>query len=501
MKKVITIILDGFGIRDEEKGNAIKAARMKNFNHLWKTYPHSLLQASGSYVGLNDGQFGNSEVGHMTIGAGRLVKQNELVVNDFLEEGYKTNEVFQTLLREKNQNIHIMGLASDGNVHAGIDDFLNLYKILVENDFKNICFHLITDGRDTGINDGIKYVKLIEDEIKKYKVGEIVSICGRYFAMDRDQNQDRTKMYYDLVTRARGISVIDPKIAMKNYYSKNTTDEFMKPLIINPDKVIKNGDTIVWMNYRADRSKQILKSFNETFNDFQTINMRDTKVYTFFPIDEEVKAYNFINNISVPNSLGLYLANLGVQQARISESEKFPHVTYFFDGGYEGKIPKCTKINVPSPNVETFDLKPEMSAVGVTKEVCKAMEKDFDFIFMNFANPDMVGHTGNFDATVKACMAIDICLGKILEVADENFYKVIVLSDHGNADTMLTESGEICTTHTSSPVPFIIRDEKIKLKSEGDLTMVAPAILEYMDIAIPEEMKDTQTLFEEIELF
>ena len=318
--------------------------------------------------------------------------------------------------------------------------------------------------------------------------------------MDRDENYDRTRAYYDLVVRGRGVGALDPVIAMKNYYSNNVTDEFMKPIILKEDKVVRNDDVIIWMNYRADRSKQILRAFKDSnFNEFPTLKMTNLEVYTFFPIDENIDSISFMEPIKVVNSLGLYLSSLGINQARISESEKFPHVTYFFDGGYDGSIDKCTKINVPSPIVETFDLKPEMSAVGVTKEACKAMEKDYDFIFMNYANPDMVGHTGNFDAAVKACMAIDVCLGKVLEVAEENFYKVIVLSDHGNAETMLLDNGEICTTHSSEPVPFIIKDEKIKLKEKGDLTMVAPTILHYMDIAAPEEMKDTPILIIEDE--
>lgn len=500
MKKVLAIILDGFGIREEEKGNAVKAAKMKNFEHLWKTYPHSLLEASGTYVGLNEGQFGNSEVGHMAIGAGRLVKQNEIIVNEFLETNYKENEQFLNLLNKKDKNIHIMGLGSDGNVHAGIDDFLSLFKILYENGFKNIYFHVITDGRDTGINDGVKFIELIQNKINEYKVGEIVTVSGRYYGMDRDENYDRTRAYYDLVVRGRGVGALDPVIAMKNYYSNNVTDEFMKPIILKEDKVVRNDDVIIWMNYRADRSKQILRAFKDSnFNEFPTLKMTNLEVYTFFPIDENIDSISFMEPIKVVNSLGLYLSSLGINQARISESEKFPHVTYFFDGGYDGDIDKCTKINVPSPIVETFDLKPEMSAVGVTKEACRAMEKDYDFIFMNYANPDMVGHTGNFDAAVKACMAIDVCLGKVLEVAEENFYKVIVLSDHGNAETMLLDNGEICTTHSSEPVPFIIKDEKIKLKEKGDLTMVAPTILHYMDIAAPEEMKDTPILIIEDE--
>ncbi len=495
MKKILTIILDGFGIRDEENGNAIKKAQMKTFNSLWNEYPHSTLMASEEAVGLHKGQFGNSETGHLTIGAGRLIKQNETLVDEFLDGDVLQNETFNDLLNYKDKDIHLMGLASDGNVHAGIDDFLKLYVILVKNGFKKIHFHIITDGRDTGIHDAYKYIYEILNLINNYKIGDIATICGRYYAMDRDKNYDRTKIYYDLVTKGIGEYTENIKNTIYNMYEHNVTDEFMKPLIVKKNAIIKNGDVLIWMNYRADRAKQILSSFIlEDFSYFNRLNLNDLKVYSFLPIDKNIKTNYFINEPVINNPLGLYLEKLEFTQARIAETEKFPHVTYFFDGGYNGKINKCNEFLIPSPKVATYDLKPEMSAVEITKKCIECMVQDYDFILMNFANPDMVGHTGNFEATVKACMAVDLCLEKIVEKAFENFYKVIILADHGNADIMFDENGNKVTTHTLSKVPFIILDKSIKLKDSGDLTMVAPTILEYMDIAIPDEMKDSDIL-------
>ena len=493
MKKILTIILDGFGIREEEKGNAIKEAHMNTFNSLWDKYPHALLGASESSVGLAPGQAGNSEVGHMTIGAGRLLKQNEILVNDFLSSPDMENKNVIKLLENKDKDIHIMGLCSDGNIHAGVDDFVNMYKFLVNNGFSKIHFHLITDGRDTGVHDAMKYVNMIKDVIKEYGVGEIASVCGRFYAMDRDENWDRT--YYDLVTMGKGISSINIEKSIESSYGKGITDEFIKPIVCSRNN-IKNGDIIMWMNYRADRAKQILSSIVNwsSFEGFSVSNMKDTLVFSFLPVDKKIKTYNLIEPTTVKNSLGLYLSELDFTQARIAESEKFPHVTYFFDGGVDGKIKGCDKFHIPSPSVATYDLKPEMSCIDVTKRVILSMRNDYDFILVNFANPDMVGHTGVMEAAVNACSAVDICLSKIIEKAEENFYKVIILADHGNADTMINEDGSICTTHTTSKVPFIICDDKVKLKSEGTLVNVAPTILDYMDIAIPKEMEGTESL-------
>ncbi len=495
MKKILTIILDGFGLRDEVHGNAIKEADMKCFNRLWEEYPHSKLDASEEKVGLQKGQFGNSEVGHLTIGAGRLIKQNPTLVNDFINSNVLENEKFNQLIENKEKDIHIMGLCSDGNVHASIDNIINMYKLLVKNGCKKIHFHVITDGRDTGVHESYNYIKMITDVIKENKVGDIATICGRYYAMDRNKNYDRTKKYYDLVTQGIGINNSNIEGIINKLYEKNITDEFIVPILVNKDGLIKNGDILLWMNYRADRAKQIISSFVcDDFNGFNTLDMSKLSVYSMLPIDDDIPTEHFIEEPVINNPLGRYLEKLELTQARISETEKYPHVTYFFDGGYEGKIAKCNMFHIPSPDVPTYDLKPEMSAIEVTKKVVECMIHDYDFILVNFANPDMVGHTGNFDAAVKACVTVDVCLNKIVEKAEENFYKVIILADHGNVDIMLDENDNPVTTHTLSKVPFIILDKNVKLKESGDLTMVAPTILEYMDIAVPEEMKETELL-------
>lgn len=498
MKKILTIILDGFGYREEEEGNAIKAARMKNYENIWNNYPHTTIYASEEPIGLRAGQFGNSEIGHSTIGAGRIVKQNESLVDELLDNA-DDNLTFQMLIDYTRSNpdksVHLMGLCSDGLVHSDMNHFIKLYNRLVDNGVHNIYFHLITDGRDTGTNSAYNYIKKIEDEINEREVGSIASLCGRYYAMDRDKKWDRTQLYYDLVTKARGFEFNTSKEALDASYSENITDEFVKPIILDKNGVIKDDDSVIWINYRADRSKQIVSTLTDVnFSEFKTINYNNLNVYTFFPLDKTIKTKNFLPLNQVENPLGVYLSNLGLSQARVAETEKFAHVTYFFDGSNNSKLEKCDKFLIPSPKVATYDLKPEMSAVEVTKKTIDCMQKDYDFILVNFANPDMVGHTGNWNAAVKACITIDICLGKLLEVAEDNFYKIVILADHGNADIMFDENKVPVTTHTLSKVPFIILDNKVKLADDGSLINVAPTILEYMDIAVPKEMADTPSL-------
>jgi len=496
MRKVLTVVLDGFGYREEEYGNAIKMADTKNFDKIWNEYPHTTLYASEEYVGLNEKEFGNSEIGHMTIGAGRKIKQHGPRITEFLKTINKENTLFNEFLESaKTRTVHIIGLYSDGKVHSNIEHFLSIYHLLKENNALNIHFHLITDGRDTDIHAAIDFINNLEEIIKNDKQADITSICGRFYAMDRDANYDRTKTYYDLITKGTGVKVKSAKDGILNIYKKSITDEFIYPLIINPENTIKDGDIILWMNYRSDRGKQIMRAFaSPDFEDIPTFKYENLDIYSFFPLDKDINTKNFLEDINVTNPLGIYLSNLGITQARIAETEKYAHVTYFFDGMYNGKINKCEKILVPSPKVETYDLKPEMSATEVTKKTINAMEKDTDFIFVNFANPDMVGHTGNLDATMKAVTTVDICLQRLFEVAEDNFYTMIILADHGNADIMLDEEGKPVTTHTISKVPFIITDKNIELKKGGDLTNVAPTILDYMDIAVPPEMEETASL-------
>ncbi len=501
MKKILTIILDGFGLRNEVHGNAVKLAKMPNFVSLWNNYPHCQLMASEQYVGLTKHQMGNSEVGHQTIGAGRLVKQNFMQIEDwFLNDEISKNLEFKKLVdyaKSTNKPIHMMGLLSDGGIHSHIEFFERMIEVLHKNDVSNVFVHAISDGRDTETTVSYKYIKKIDDLLKKYNMGSVVSVCGRYYAMDRDKKWDRTKLYYDAEVNGRGAHVRGLADAIEYCYKKNITDEFLPPIILEQGKPIQDGDILLWMNYRPDRAKQILRAITDSsFDGFENKLMPNLKCYSIYPIDEAKNGRHFLEHVEINNSLGVYLSNLGLSQARIAETEKYAHVTYFFDGGKELSLEKCDRFLVPSPKVATYDMKPEMSCYEVTEKCVECLENDYDFILMNYANPDMVGHTGNLEATVKALENIDKCLGKVLNTAFDNFYTVVLLSDHGNCDYMLDENDNPVTTHSLYPVPFIMTDKKLKLRN-GDLTSVAPTILKYMDIAIPKEMKDTKNLIVE----
>lgn len=504
MKKIITVILDGVGMRDVTHGNAVKMASMSNFIKLWNTYPHSLLKASETSVGLLKGQFGNSEVGHLTIGAGRLIKQKVTIIEELFQDNrLKNNIVYNEMVNYVKNNqkpLHLMMLVSDGGVHSKLEFLINMLEQLKTDGVTNVLIHVITDGRDTKEKVAYEYIKQVEDKIKELNIGKIVSMCGRYYAMDRDKNYNRTKLYYDLVTKNNGNYSNNIQVALQACYNRNITDEFIPPFVLDREGVIRDGDALLWLNYRTDRAKQILKALKDSsFNEFPTIKMPNLRLYTLYKVDEKnegLEEKNMLEDLVVTNPLGEYISKLGLTQARIAETEKYAHVTYFFDGGKELELDGCDRFLVPSPKVATYDLKPEMSAVDITKQAISCMEKDYDFILINYANGDMVGHTGNLNATVKALEAVDICLGKLIDKAEENFYNMVILADHGNADIMLDENDEPVTTHTLSQVPFIITDSKLEL-ANGDLTMVAPTILKYMDIALPKEMKDTEDLITE----
>ena len=492
MKKVFTLIMDGFGYREETKGNAIWAANPNNFKNFFQKYPHTLLDASGKPIGLEENQFGNSEIGHMTIGAGRIVKSPKKLADEYLSTN-KIDEIINNI--DKNRRIHFMGLFSDGLVHSDIKHFKIVFDKLADAGFKNIYFHLISDGRDTGSKDFLNYYHELNNWFNEKGCGVVSTICGRYYAMDRDKKWDRTSIYYNLITGGIGYRMNSVEEVVNAFYNQDVTDEFLKPIIVDKNGLIKDGDVLFWMNYRTDRAKQIIGSLvNKNFNAFQHYSYPNLEVYTLVKIDKDIHTNVLNDNATINNPLGRYLSDLGLTQARIAETEKYAHVTYFFDGEYEGNLEGCNKFLIPSPKVATYDLKPEMSIVDVTKRVIASMEEDYDFILCNFANPDMVGHTGNYEATIRAIMAVDICLGKLIEKAEENFYTVFLLADHGNADTMIDDSGNPVTTHSMEKVPFVISDPKVKLKSYGTLADVAPTILSYMDIAIPKEMNEKGSL-------
>ena len=503
MKKVIMVILDGFGLNDLENGNAIKAANMETFNNLFKEYPHSVLQASGEYVGLPDDQFGNSEVGHLTIGAGRRIKQdllkaNELLGSPSIEQNDKLIELVNHTINN-NSTLHLCGLVSDGRVHSDIKYMKNILGHLKNMGVKKVKFHAITDGRDTKVDSSIGYLTELENVMKTLNIGKISTVCGRYYAMDRDNKWERTKVYSDLLLKGVGIKIRTFKTGIEACYKKNLTDEFLPPLILDEDATIKNNDAFLWLNFRGDRSRQILTVLkNEDFQEYKVKKIDNLKILaiTDVPGAKLANKEYLIENEEI-YSLGVYLSDLGLRQARIAETEKFAHVTYFFNGGGKVKIKGCDNFLIPSKKVKTYDLTPNMSALEVTEQVLKCLEKDYDFILVNFANPDMLGHTGVIDATVNGLKTIDECLSRIVEAVDNNFYKLIITADHGNCDEMIRKDGSISTTHSIYPVPFILRDKHVSLKHKGDLTEIAPTILKYMDIAIPSEMKDTKTLFVE----
>lgn len=503
MKKVIMVILDGFGLNDLENGNAIKDANMETFNNLFKEYPHSVLQASGEYVGLPDDQFGNSEVGHLTIGAGRRIKQdllkaNELLGSPSIEQNDKLIELVNHTINN-NSTLHLCGLVSDGRVHSDIKYMKNILGHLKNMGVKKVKFHAITDGRDTKVDSSIGYLTELENVMKALNIGKISTVCGRYYAMDRDNKWERTKVYTDLLLKGVGIKIRTFKTGIEACYKKNLTDEFLPPLILDEDATIKNNDAFLWLNFRGDRSRQILTVLkNEDFQEYKVKKIDNLKILaiTDVPGAKLTNKEYLIENEEI-YSLGVYLSDLGLRQARIAETEKFAHVTYFFNGGGKVKIKGCDNFLIPSKKVKTYDLTPNMSALEVTEQVLKCLEKDYDFILVNFANPDMLGHTGVIDATVNGLKTIDECLSRIVEAVDNNFYKLIITADHGNCDEMIRKDGSISTTHSIYPVPFILRDKHVSLKHKGDLTEIAPTILKYMDIAIPSEMKDTKTLFVE----
>jgi len=504
MKKILMIILDGFGIREEEHGNAIKRANMKTFNSLWDSYPHSVLEASGEYVGLPHDLFGNSEVCHEAIGTGKKVKQNITIANELINETISTNnpEFIKMInhVKDNNSTLHLMGLLSDGGVHSHINYMKNLIPILKSNGIEKVIFHAITDGRDTAPYESIKYIKEMDTLLKEEKIGFVGTVCGRFYAMDRDEKWERTRIYADLILNNRGLKILNYETAIKNCFNKGLTDEFLPPLILNDKSMINEHDTVCWLNFRTDRARQILTVLTKAdFNMFPIKQINNVLVTTLFPIPDINAPHLFTSDDSENYSIGEYFSDLNLTQARIAESEKYNHVTYFFNAGKSKKFKNCDNFLIPSPKVMSYDEIPEMSLPEVVKQTKKSLAKDYDFILVNIANPDMIGHTGNFKACIDALNHVDNALEEIIDCANDNFYKVIITADHGNIDTMLNENDEPIRTHSMSPVPFIILDEKLELKETGDITMIAPTLLKYMDIAIPKEMKETKDLFIESE--
>lgn len=500
MKKVILLILDGYGINKSEHGNAIKEAKTPVMDKLLAVFPNTELDASGEVVGLPKNQMGNSEVGHMTIGSGRVNPQPLSYIN----EKIKNKEIFSNeLLTEtmefvntNNSTLHLVGLLSNGGVHSSINHFYAVLAMAKLKNVQNVCFHFITDGRDTDRTSGIDFVKDFMEKTKKLNLGVISTICGRYYSMDRDNNWERIKKAYDAMCYEIGNTFPDYKTCFKEHYKRDITDEFINPSIITRGKTIKENDAVLFINYRPERMKELIDALTDkNFKMFKTKQFENVKFASLFNIHNKIP-YAF-DTEKPTNTLGEYLDELDFTQARIAETEKYAHVTHFFDGTNELNSNKCDKFLIPSPNVPTYDMKPEMSVGEVTETVLKAMEDDYDFMLVNFANPDMVGHTGNFKAAVDAVEICDFCLGKIFEASKEHFYELIVTADHGNAEKMFTKDGKIITSHTTSKVPFILCNEEYKLKEGGSLKDIAPTIIDLYEIKKPDKMTGESLLVKE----
>lgn len=473
MKPVLLCILDGVGIREEKLGNAFKNANTPNFDFLWENYPHAVLNASEEYVGLPKGQMGNSEVGHTNIGAGRIVYQSlELINKSFKNHEIDNNEKLLEIIsyvKKNNKKLHIMGLTSDGGIHSHIDHLNGIISIAQKHGLEDKIFiHAITDGRDTLYNSSYSY-------IEKLKSQNIASISGRYYAMDRDKRYERTNLYFDTIT-GNNITNMSIKDYINNSYANNETDEFIKPALFIKDGKIEKDDALIWINFRPDRAIQIVNK----------IISYGTKVLTMMKINNEISAPYLFSHEKIKNTLGEYLSNLGYTQARIAETEKYAHVTYFFDGGETLNLKGCDQILIPSPKVATYDLKPEMSAYEITDTLLAKID-NYDFIILNFANGDMVGHTGNYEKTIEAVEHVDNCLGKIINKINEKHGLLIITADHGNCDYMLDKEGNIITSHSLSVVPFIVMKKDLTL-TNGNLSDIASTILELCNIDIPKEM-------------
>ncbi len=494
MKPIVLCILDGVGVRKQKKGNAFLNALTPNFDYLINTYPNCLLNASGEEVGLPKNQMGNSEVGHLNIGAGRVVYQPLPYLNDKIKnKDFFNNEVIIDTINHCHKyksSLHFLGLLSDGGIHSHIDHLLALIDLAKEQNINKLYLHLFLDGRDTLPNIGERFLKIIEKKLDEVQIGKIATVSGRFYAMDRDNRWDRTKLSYDTIVFGNGEQYNSIGDLISSNLKRNLTDEFVRPALLNKDGIIHDNDGLIVFNFRPDRLRQLFKAItNNNFNEFKIRKFKNIKVTTMFPVSEEVCSKNAFELKKLKNTLGEYLSLNDLRQLRIAETEKYAHVTYFFDGGIEKNLKNCKKILIPSPQVLTYDLKPEMSAFKITKTLLNELN-DYDFIVVNYANGDMVGHTGNFSAAIEAVEAVDYCLGRLYEKVNKLKGTLIVTADHGNCEYMIDEFDNVITSHTTNKVNFIVTNKKINLNN-GSLKNIAPTILELLKFEKPKEMDNS----------
>lgn len=497
MKPVVLCILDGCGIREESDGNAFKNAYKPTLDMLFNKYPHSILQASGEAVGLPAGQMGTSEVGHMNLGSGRIALQPLQAITGSIEDKtlFENVEILEVLnhVKENNSNLHIFGLLSDGGVHSHINHVLALLEMCKINNVENVYLDICLDGRDTYEKSALKYLEILENKMNELNIGKISTINGRYYAMDRDNNFDRIKLSYDAIVYGKGKIYNNYKELIEENYNNGKYDEFVLPGIIN-NCPLNDNDGVIAFNFRKDRLREMFtllsnpSAYEQQASDkgIEVKHFNNLKTLTMFPVTETVKSTHAFNDLDLKNILVDYLHNNHISQLRIAETEKYPHVTFFFDGGREVEYDDMKKILIPSPKVATYDLKPEMSVYEVTENFLNEVG-NFDVTIMNLANGDMVGHTGVYEAAKQAVEHMDKCINKIYNKVMELNGVLIIIADHGNCDVMWDEDKKPVTSHTTNPVPCIITKEGITLK-DGKLADIAPTMLKLLELPIPKEM-------------
>ncbi len=500
-KTLLLLIMDGYGLGKENKANAIYRANTPVIDKLLKDYPNTTLGASGLDVGLPEGQMGNSEVGHTNIGAGRVVYQDLTRISKAIKDGeFGKNPVITSAMEKAIKNdkaIHLMGLLSDGGVHSHIEHLYALLKIAKEKCAKNVYIHCFTDGRDVPPTSAIEYLKELQSFIDDLGIGKIADISGRYYAMDRDNRFDRVKLAYDALIKGEGELSDDAIKAITANYTSGVNDEFIKPTICHKGGNIKDGDSVIFYNFRPDRAREITSAITEAdFKGFERGEVvSDINFVSFTRYDEKFKSVEiaFLPQ-SLKNTLGECLSEMGKKQLRIAETEKYAHVTFFFNGGREEQYQGEDRVLINSPNVATYDLKPEMSAVEVTNEAVRRIKSgEYDTVILNLANCDMVGHTGVMDAAIKAVETVDKCVGELVEAVLSVEGVALITSDHGNAEVMLDAEGNIVTAHSTNKVPLVVVGKNCNLRSGGVLADLAPTMLEIMNVSVPKEM-DGQSL-------
>jgi 2,3-bisphosphoglycerate-independent phosphoglycerate mutase len=496
MKPLAIIIMDGFGIGPDDEGNAIARARKPNLERIWKNYPTTTLGASGLAVGLPRGQMGNSEVGHLNLGGGRVVYQDYTRISLAVEEGtlFQNPVLIDAMEKARGSRLHLIGLLSDGGVHSHITHLFALLEMAKKSGLKDVYVQAILDGRDVPPKSALVYFGQLEEKFREQSLGKVATVSGRYYTMDRDRRWDRVEKAYRCLTEGIGFKAEAAAQAVLDGYSRGESDEFLKPTVVDPSGLIRDGDVIIFFNFRPDRAREITRVFvDESFKEFPRKQLNVSFIcMTRYDVALSVPIAFPPQNLK--DTLGEVVSRAGLPQLRIAETEKYAHVTYFFNGGKEAPNPGEDRVLIPSPKIATYDLKPEMSAYEVTDEVVRRIETgSYDLIVLNYANPDMVGHTGIFDATVKAIEAVDACVGRVVDAVLARGGAVLLTADHGNAEKMSDkETGQPHTAHTTNPVPFslIINDGiKHELRKDGILADVAPTALELMRVPQPEAMK------------